>query len=230
GIYVMVFGLAIRVLSRRDRPLSGLYMGLSISLFVLATLGTATYAWGLSWQTMIQFKAATTKDYTPLLKYLISDERKIRILGHSTFPSHRLKTFISVIADSMLIHRCCVIWQSRIMMYLLAFLAVVTMGLSIPNDRLYSTASTIDKGGLIAIAVFQVLLGLLTGGRIWWISREVRRLMGRSANARYNSIVAIIIESGLLYAASLVVNVVLGLAVDPDDLGLVPFDVVPVVT
>ncbi|KAF9255308.1 hypothetical protein L218DRAFT_884405 [Marasmius fiardii PR-910] len=76
GIYVMVFGLAIRVLSRRDRPLSGLYMGLSISLFVLATLGMPTYAWGLSRQTMIVFKAATTKDYTPLLKYINSDERK----------------------------------------------------------------------------------------------------------------------------------------------------------
>ncbi|KAF9259991.1 hypothetical protein L218DRAFT_628781 [Marasmius fiardii PR-910] len=107
---------------------------------------------------------------------------EVRILGHSTFPSHRLKTFISVIADSMLIHRCCVIWQSRIMMYLLAFLAVVvngiylgstiaeTMGLSIPNYRLYSTASTINNGGLTAIAVFQVLLALLTGGQIWWIS------------------------------------------------------------
>ncbi|KAF9256572.1 hypothetical protein L218DRAFT_191657 [Marasmius fiardii PR-910] len=238
GIYVMVFGLAIRVLSRRDRPLSGLYMGLSISLFVLATLGMATCAWGLSWQTMIKFKAATTKDYTPFLKYLNSDERKSLWASTTNFAS----CMMNVIADSMLIHRCCVIWQSRIMMYLLAFLAVVvngiylasaiaaTMGMSIPNDRLYSTASTIDKGGSIAIAVFQVLLALLTGGRIWWISREVRRLMGRSANARYNSIVAIIIESGLLYAAFLVLNVVLGLAVDPDDYGLIPFDVVPVVT
>ncbi|KAF9252435.1 hypothetical protein L218DRAFT_968615 [Marasmius fiardii PR-910] len=103
------------------------------------------------------------------------------------------------------------------------------MGLSIPNKRLHSTASTIDAGGLIAIAVFQVLLALLTGGRIWWISREARRLMGRSANARYNSIVAIIIESGLLYAASLVLDVVLGLAVDPDNHGIIPFDVGPVV-
>ncbi|KAF9256583.1 hypothetical protein L218DRAFT_192192 [Marasmius fiardii PR-910] len=237
GIYVMVFGLAIRVLSRRDRPFSGLYMGLSISLFVLTTLGMPTYAWGLSRQTMIVFKAATTKDYTPLLKYINSDERKSLWVSTTNFAT----CIMNVIADSMLIHRCCVLWQSRIMMYLLAFLAVVvnginlgsviaaTMGLSIPNDRLYSTALTIDYGGLIATAVFQVLLALLTGGRIWWISREVRRLMGPSTNARYNSIVAIIIESGLLYAASLVLSVVLGLAVDPDDHGLIPFDVAPVV-
>ncbi|KAF9255307.1 hypothetical protein L218DRAFT_967442, partial [Marasmius fiardii PR-910] len=103
------------------------------------------------------------------------------------------------------------------------------MGLSIPNYRLYSTALTIDYGGLIATAVFQVLLALLTGGRIWWISREVRRLMGRSANARYNSTIAIIIESGLLYAAFLVLSVVLGLAVDPDRYSLIPFDVGPIV-
>ncbi|KAF9257559.1 hypothetical protein L218DRAFT_1016407, partial [Marasmius fiardii PR-910] len=33
---------------------------------------------------------------------------------------------------------------------------------------------------------------LTEGGRIWWISREARRLMGQLTNARYNSIVAII--------------------------------------
>ncbi|KAF9254499.1 hypothetical protein L218DRAFT_992292 [Marasmius fiardii PR-910] len=117
GIYAMVFGLAIRVLFRRDGPSSRLYMGWSISLFVLATLYTATYTWGLSRQTMSNFKAATTKNYTPLLKYLDSDEEK--------------NIWFSILN---FIHRCYVIWQSRIMMYLLAFLAVVLNGIELGCD------------------------------------------------------------------------------------------------
>ncbi|KAF9265097.1 hypothetical protein L218DRAFT_957781 [Marasmius fiardii PR-910] len=236
GIYVMVFGLAIRVLSRRDGPSSKLYMGWSISLFVLATLHTATYAWASSRETMISFKAATTKNYTPFLKYLNPDEGNISSFSITDF----VACIMNAIADSMLIHRCYVIWQSRIMMYLLAFLAVVlngislgtgiagVIGMSISNHCLYSTASTIDNGRTIAMAVFQVLLALLTGGRIWWISREARRLMGRSTNARYNSIVAIIIESGVFFAVCLVADVALALAVDPDTYDFVPFDFGPV--
>ncbi|KAF9265044.1 hypothetical protein L218DRAFT_957714 [Marasmius fiardii PR-910] len=236
GIYVMAFGLAIHTLSRRDGPSSRLYMGWSISLFVLATLFVAINAWGLSRQTMIQFKAATTKNYTPFQKYLRFDEGEILWFAIINF----VDCIMSAVADSMLIHRCCVIWQSRIMMHFLAFLAVVlngihlgtgiagTVGMSISNDRLYNTASTIDNGRTITVAFFQVLLALLTGGRIWWISREARRLMGWSTNARYNSIVAIIIESGLIFAACLVAEVALVLAVDPDAHGFIPFDFGPV--
>ncbi|KAF9265057.1 hypothetical protein L218DRAFT_986620 [Marasmius fiardii PR-910] len=180
GIYVMVFGLAIRVLSRRDGPSSRLYMGWSINLFVLSTLFVAMHTRGTSREMMIEVEAAATKNYTPFLKYLRFDEGNISSLHpDSLVRSSSITDFVAcimnAIADSMLIHRCCVVWQSKIMMYFLAFLAVVlngiylgsiiaeTMGLSIPNNHLYNTRSVIDDGITMVTAVFQVLLALLTG-------------------------------------------------------------------
>ncbi|KAF9254668.1 hypothetical protein L218DRAFT_885797, partial [Marasmius fiardii PR-910] len=75
---------------------------------------------------------------------------------------------------------------------------------------------------------------LTEGGRIWWISREARRLMGQLTNARYNSIVAIIYVPLLQSTATtaiyscLVADVTLVWAVDPDAHGLIPFDFGPV--
>ncbi|KAF9264557.1 hypothetical protein L218DRAFT_228168 [Marasmius fiardii PR-910] len=148
--------------------------------------------------------------------------------------------FVTAIADAMLIHRCCIIWQSGIMMYLLGSVAVILNGIyigctiagviawSTSNFSLYIRASIIFNATGLAIAVFQVILALLTGGRIWWISREARRLMGRSTNRKYNSITAIIIESGMLYAGFQISSNVLLFIIDPtDSAGLFPIDLSP---
>ncbi|KAF9263178.1 hypothetical protein L218DRAFT_836458, partial [Marasmius fiardii PR-910] len=69
---------------------------------------------------------------------------------------------------------------------------------------------------------------LTKGGRIWWISRQVRQLMGRSMSTKYISITVIIsIESGILYAASLVGFAVSELVVNPSSQRVIPFDPEP---
>ncbi|KAF9255176.1 hypothetical protein L218DRAFT_1081974 [Marasmius fiardii PR-910] len=239
GIYVVVFGLSVHILYHHDGAASKLHMGWTMSLFVLATLYTATYVWGISQQAMIYFNATTTKNYVPLFKYLIGpDEGEIVWFTITIFTGY----LMNAIADSMLIHRCYIIWQSRIIMYLLASIAIIlngisfgcgivgTLGKTIPDFQLFTTGSNIDNVTGIGTAVFQVLLALLTGGRIWWISREARRLMGQLTEARYKSIVVIIIESGVLYATCLVAALILELVVDHNAQGLVPFDLGPIVT
>ncbi|KAF9269336.1 hypothetical protein L218DRAFT_953902 [Marasmius fiardii PR-910] len=87
------------------------------------------------------------------------------------------------------------------------------------------TASAIDHGVTIAIGVFQIILAFLTGGRIWSISRQARELMGRSSNAnkKHTAIVAIIIESGSLYACALFTFSVVEFTLNSDGRGEVPF-------
>ncbi|KAF9264514.1 hypothetical protein L218DRAFT_862878, partial [Marasmius fiardii PR-910] len=75
GIYVVVFGLSVHILLRHDGPSNKLYIGGIISLFVLATIYTPTHAWGTSRQVTVYFKAATTKNYIPLMSYFYLDER-----------------------------------------------------------------------------------------------------------------------------------------------------------
>ncbi|KAF9263149.1 hypothetical protein L218DRAFT_829653, partial [Marasmius fiardii PR-910] len=66
--------------------------------------------------------------------------------------------------------------------------------------------------------------------RIWSISREARQLMGQSTDTRYKSLVAIIIESGAIYAACILGVGTYDLAFDTKSHGLVAFDFGPVVT
>ncbi|KAF9255811.1 hypothetical protein L218DRAFT_950490 [Marasmius fiardii PR-910] len=209
----------------------------TISLFVLATLYTASYVFGLSHQATIDFNTAITKNYKPILKYFFGkDDGKAAWSFISNFAS----SFMGAIADWMLIHRCCTIWQSRIMVYLLGLISVVLNGIFVGSvvvntvgyctgkdyNEIYSKTSMIINITAIAAAVFQALLALLTGkrGRVWWISRKARRLMGQSIDTRYNTITAIIIESGLLYAICLIGPFIMRCAVDPGYNGLVPFD------
>ncbi|KAF9256590.1 hypothetical protein L218DRAFT_188768 [Marasmius fiardii PR-910] len=237
GVYIVTFGLSVHTLSRHNPLSSKLYVGATVTLFVLATFYTAAYVWGVSRQTMIYFKAATTKDYTALLDYLAFNEKKTAWFSILNLAA----TFMNVVADIMLIHRCCIIWQSRIVMYLLASIAVFVNGIfmgsviagvigaSTSNHYLFETGSAINNATGIPMAVFQVILALMTGGRIWWISRHARRCMGQSTNMRYNSITSIIIESGILYATCLVLSLTLPLVFDPHAEGIVPFDFSPVV-
>ncbi|KAK1220848.1 hypothetical protein PQX77_016368, partial [Marasmius sp. AFHP31] len=65
--------------------------------------------------------------------------------------------------------------------------------------------------------------------RIWWISREARRHLGRSVGAKYKTIVATILESGLLYPTTLIIGMVIPLILDPESHGtgiLVDFSIV----
>ncbi|KAJ8079841.1 hypothetical protein PM082_016666 [Marasmius tenuissimus] len=142
----------------------------------------------------------------------------------------------------MLIHRCYVVWGSRkIVLYPIGFAACVlnslylataiagSIGLNDHNKRReYATVASIDRGNSVAIAVFNTLLSLFTGGRIWWISREARQHMGTPVHARYRAIVAAIVESGLLYPTIGIISVVIPLVLDPDTHGTLPIDLVPV--
>ncbi|KAK1224366.1 hypothetical protein PQX77_012727 [Marasmius sp. AFHP31] len=74
----------------------------------------------------------------------------------------------------------------------LAFTTVIMecVGWSDPNKpNVFFSALKVDRGSWIAIAGFDALLSLATGGRIWWISREVRQHMGPQAHQMYKAIV-----------------------------------------
>ena len=83
GIYMIIFGLSIHVLHRKNSDAyltSKLYMNCTIALFTLATIFVAIYAWGTSRQAIIEFNAATTKNYTSLVMYLTKDSKKTACL------------------------------------------------------------------------------------------------------------------------------------------------------
>ncbi|KAK1223918.1 hypothetical protein PQX77_013197 [Marasmius sp. AFHP31] len=240
GLYTIIFGLCIHVLYRRKQSGTGLYPTCTIALFALATLFVSAEAFGLTRQSIVYFRALKARDYEPLNEYLLQDDGRTTWVAMISFSF----SFMNAIADVMLIHRAYILWESnRIMLYALALPAfainvtnfVVSVMLSVGMAKLsmrhvYDAAEPINTGVSIANAIFNALLSLLTAGRIWWVSREARKLMGRGVHTKYKAIVAAILESGLLYPTTLLASIVVPRVLDPRNEGLVPVDLGPIAT
>ncbi|KAG7100281.1 hypothetical protein E1B28_002054 [Marasmius oreades] len=234
GMYAIIFGFCVNILFQRKTSKLGLYLACTIALFVLANIYVWSVVWGMVRQTIIYFQAAKTQDYEPLAEYLVHDNRKTVWTALTNLSG----IFMNCVADIMLIHRCYVLWGSnRIFLYVLAFIAFVLNGLGIavsimvviglgePSKRdIFIVANTIGGGWSITSAVFNGLLSLLTAGRIWWVSREARQLMGTRVNARYKTIFAAILESGILYPTTVIAAMVIVTVLDPHNYGTVPVD------
>ncbi|KAJ7910936.1 hypothetical protein B0H13DRAFT_2272239 [Mycena leptocephala] len=54
---------------------------------------------------------------------------------------------------------------------------------------------------LILMGLSGEITNILRAGRIWWLARKARRLMGRKVISKYYTVCAMILESGALYCA-----------------------------
>ncbi|ESK92636.1 hypothetical protein Moror_16054 [Moniliophthora roreri MCA 2997] len=89
--------------------------------------------------------------------------------------------------------------------------------------QIYLQGNTMDTAFWLADMSVNFILTLLTAGRIWWISREARKHLGPAIKTKYNTIVAIILESGILYPIFLITYVVYTFVLDPEVQGSIPF-------
>ncbi|ESK86287.1 hypothetical protein Moror_16588 [Moniliophthora roreri MCA 2997] len=244
GLYVVIFTICVYVLTRRaERPNRGLYLTCIITLFVLITACNTVVTVVYIDQSIVEFTAAKTRKYRAVLK-LLTGQTTITRLG-SVIPE-LFPVLINIVADFMLIHRCHIIWGSRkrigIPLFLVSFVVnaiglaaaiVVTVGsLNYEDDRfrsVYATGGRIRSGFFVTNAVFNSILTLMTAGRIWWITRKARKLLGQSVDREYNTIVAAILESGIVYPVVMIIRVIITYANDPTQESLVPIELVPVV-
>jgi len=101
------------------------------------------------------------------------------------------------IADGLLIYRCYVVWNHDWRVIVLPVMLLIA-----------STACGLDVF-LDATPQFAVILATnflatgLTAGRIWWISHYSRAYLGTAARQRYASAIGLVVESGMLYSATI---------------------------
>ncbi|KAJ8089724.1 hypothetical protein PM082_014992 [Marasmius tenuissimus] len=65
--------------------------------------------------------------------------------------------------------------------------------------ELFKAGDEILSGWALASLSFNGFVTILTSGRIWRVSRDARETMGEDVKKRYGTVVAIILESGMLY-------------------------------
>ncbi|KAF7345941.1 hypothetical protein MVEN_01616500 [Mycena venus] len=101
------------------------------------------------------------------------------------------------IADGLVIYRCYVVWNRDwrvIVLPVMLLVASTACGLDIFLDAIPQFA---------VILTTNLLATLLTAGRIWWISRQPRAYLGAAAQRRYASSIALVVESGMVYSATI---------------------------
>ncbi|THU81271.1 hypothetical protein K435DRAFT_972404 [Dendrothele bispora CBS 962.96] len=241
GIYVMIFGQCMRALYRSpNRPNTRFYLIGSVTLFVLGTIRNVAEAWLIARQAVMYHKAARTGVTDELVGYLVNGDT-IQVVQVAILDI--LQIALNVTADSMLIHRCYVIWGSQkrigLPLIILSFminglgLAINLIDIAETSHRELSYLRPIDLTMSnvfdISNAVVNSFLTLMTAGRIWWISRQARPMLETERVKKYNTIVAVILESGIIYPLALIIDACVVFTVDSSINGVVPIVTTPLV-
>ncbi|KAJ7824307.1 hypothetical protein B0H14DRAFT_3469437 [Mycena olivaceomarginata] len=183
GIYLVLFCICIYILLNRPRPGNTIYLITAIALFTLCTAQAV----------LMLVLGAGDVDYLDIPYDHIEDAANI-IYGVN-----------NIIADALVIYRCYVVWDRKIHVVVLPILmlivtSVFAVDLKLPASPFFGLSFATN-----------VLVTALTAGRIWWICRQCRLQSNvRTAVQRQCvSSVAIMVESGVLYSATVLAYLIL---------------------
>ncbi|KAJ8088137.1 hypothetical protein PM082_013688 [Marasmius tenuissimus] len=231
GAYVLLFALCVYTLRRgpvfyHQTP----YMTCTILLFVLSSIMIVVVTIQILYQSLIEFNTAKSQDYQKLDKHVIRDNLITIVIVLGCF----IQIAANVLADSVLIHRCHIVWNNKRMTFCLATVCLLInvtllVGMIITalgfsdreserNRNLASRGLTLGDNGIIASGIFNMVLTCLTAGRIWWISKRTANSSEttKTFSKDYRPVLRIIVESGMLYPLTMVVYVVIMFCLSKD--------------
>ncbi|ESK82348.1 hypothetical protein Moror_2214 [Moniliophthora roreri MCA 2997] len=243
GFYILLFGISlVSLYQRRDKmDKIKLYVGCNVFLFIIASIGTAATTAFFIYRDVVTYNPVRSGDLTEYNNYT-----RRRLIVNGDFQDI-MPILANVAADLLLIHRCYLIWNSpKPLAYTLIFLSVSlnaiglssTIVIAIGNHHLYSATNgrqlytignSIVNAYLIAHTVFNGILTVMTAGRIWWITREVRLLMDREMSHKYTGIIAMILESGALYPTFAIAYLIIDATIDPQHTDIRPINLGPLI-
>ncbi|KAG7092857.1 hypothetical protein E1B28_009172 [Marasmius oreades] len=216
GFYIALFSRCIQLLRHDGVSRRSLYVWSTVTLFVMSTGMVAVEITKVLQQSVVEFTSAKTRDFLPLYNFATHDTHKIITIAFgSTLP-----IIANAAADFILIHRCYVVWgfKKRILIpvivasfavNLISSIATIMLIIGLRDTRIKSNlaiaenAQNIQAVGFIMSATFNLALTLLTGGRIWWITRCAGPSRTYYVVTTMNKI---ILESGMLYPLVMIVH------------------------
>ncbi|KAJ8073120.1 hypothetical protein PM082_019988 [Marasmius tenuissimus] len=248
GIYLTLFITSLFILAQRRRnrssPSSSQYSPKAhltqiILLFVVTTIADGIYVVETARDMLVSFDVFKNASY--------SDYRE-KIRGGGSRVVLQIVFIVSVvilnaIVDLILISRCYSIWgnSKRVAIPLIIVSGLINLAgiVAVPFFGLDSSswpyssrwneqvATPLIMTFFLANLIFNLVLTILTAGRIWWIGREVESLLGRAVHEKYSTVIAILLESGIIYPLAQLLNVVFVSAFQPNY--KMPFNALPIV-
>ncbi|KAJ7744079.1 hypothetical protein B0H16DRAFT_1560141 [Mycena metata] len=187
GIHVVLFILALRILARRKTAGKKV---LRIYTVVMALFGTAQVI--ISVVTAVVAVRIAQTDIPGGSKEMENTYLALNMAQYATF------WFNNLVSDSLLFYRCFIIWGSR-------WPPVVLPGILIAATFTIGFAGTfptavVGGSGFYLAGPTNLILVVLTAGRICWIRRDAMRVFpGGEVLSRYNAAITMLLESGTLY-------------------------------
>ncbi|KAI3608200.1 hypothetical protein WG66_006514 [Moniliophthora roreri] len=219
GFYILLYGLAVYFFCvRQTRVKRRLHLWWMTTLFVLSFSSASLKAGQIIHNAILGFQAATTRDFDPPLDWMTTNGANIVLETVSAI----LYVLANCITDMILLYRCFVLWDSRRHFHIVAILVILfltnvvgfigAMMRGIGDATNQSTTvrdiwTKMSSGYVIVNAINGLLLTFIIAGRIWRASRQLQKVMGHEVDGRYKRIVAMVVKSGFLYSASLIVYV-----------------------
>jgi len=186
GIYLVLFVICIYILLNRPCPGNAVLLVTAVALFTLCTV-----------QAVLNLVLGAAEiDYLNMPVHSIN--RAANIIYGVT----------NIIADGLVIYRCYIVWDRNIRVVILPLLmlavtSVFAVDLKLPANPYFSLSLATN-----------MVVAALTAGRIWWICRQCRLYskfkLTSAAQKRCASAISIIVESGVLYCATVLAYLILG--------------------
>ncbi|ESK81852.1 hypothetical protein Moror_9629 [Moniliophthora roreri MCA 2997] len=236
GFYVILFGSVATILYvRQPNEQKKLHLYWMTTLFILSVSSAALRAGQIINDAVLGFQVAITQDSRPLHDWVSHVPHKMLEVV-----SAALYILANCVADTLLLYRCFILWEDSskrifivasvvsILTNATGFVALVVYSIGVFRAKKHLTVNGSYIGSVYVIinAINTLTLSIIIVGRIWWSSREPREIMGRGVNRRYRQAIAMIVESGFLYSATLIVDVAFKQSVSTLGFGLDLFPLV----
>ncbi|KAJ8088131.1 hypothetical protein PM082_013682 [Marasmius tenuissimus] len=220
------------------------YLFSTLLLFAICTIMVIDVTTILTHEARLEYDFAKTKDWRPYVHYVrYSRSRNALYAVYNVIPP-----LTNIIAETMLIHRCYLIWgrRKRVAIPLIVFSTIssfIFLGARVATDvgfgnmryqwgvKLVTYGEAFKFPGLIVSAVVNVLVTLLTAGRIWWVNRQSQAYLGVSEKKnthKLSTVIRIILESGMIYPTVMAVQVIASWQYDDVELRSTPVDLTSV--
>ncbi|KAF5329009.1 hypothetical protein D9758_018557 [Tetrapyrgos nigripes] len=231
GLYTFLFLLSVYILTinKREKRYKILHIFFSCFLFVLVS---AQVACKMISQGMLLVNLWTSV----LLPAIGVDEEKLALSGRVHDAFRWIFIFINLTAEMIFLQRTFAIWNCSLKIIVLpVLLTLANLGIAIAaqflpqasvNESVLSATTAhnvVFSGVFLGVNVFTnlVLTGMIAG-RIWYTRYQTNKYLtqyqnGAAQSRRYSSLIAIIIESGVLYPMFLILNIILSFGNFPAD-------------
>lgn len=194
GVHLVLLCLCAFFLIRKSSLLRTIILLSLITIFALATADVA-----LTFNLVLH-------DIPAVIKLELSPNTLVKhvLLKHSLFVTN------NIIADALLLYRCYLVWDRN------RFVSCGCVALILAETILgYYSAETFTLEQVLVpfyywiVFAINIIITATTAGRMWWIARVTRATLGLQHTRSYKIAIVILIESGAIYALSIMLLVML---------------------